>query len=223
MNLRVLAVALTLACLGTLGISSAPAQAACANPVACENQLPGDPASDWQVTGAGDTTIQGFATSMSVNVGQTEYFKINTPSTNYHIDILRLGYYGGDGARKIASNIKPSVTLPQNQPACNTDSSNGLIDCGNWSVSASWTAPEQRRLRHLHRPSCPRRLPGSRRRQPDPVRRPQRREPLAPSSSRPPTRRGRRTTTTAATACTAAPSLAPPITRSPTRGLRRLL
>ena len=54
MNLRVLAVALTLACLGTLGISSAPAQAACANPVACENQLPGDPPSDWQVTGAGD-------------------------------------------------------------------------------------------------------------------------------------------------------------------------
>ena len=44
---------------------------------------------------------------MSVNVGQTGQFKINTPSTSYHIDILRLGYYGGDGARKIAADIKP--------------------------------------------------------------------------------------------------------------------
>ncbi len=111
------------------------------NPVACENTLPGDPPSDWQVTGTGDASIQGFATSMSVNVGQTESFKIDTPSTSYHIDILRLGYYGGDGARKIVSDLKPSATLPQRQPACVTDSSTGLIDCGNWGVSASWTVP----------------------------------------------------------------------------------
>ncbi len=113
----------------------------CANPVACENQLPGDPPSDWQVTGAGDSTIQGFATSMSVDVGQTVTFKINTPSTAYHIDILRLGYYGGDGARKVASDILPTATLPQTQPACQVTPNNGLIDCGNWSVSASWTVP----------------------------------------------------------------------------------
>jgi Domain of unknown function (DUF4082)/Fibronectin type III domain/Bacterial Ig domain len=119
----------------------ARAAAACANPVACENQLPGDPPPDWQVTAAGDPTIQGFATQFSVNVGQTEQFKINTPSTSYHIDILRLGYYGGDGARKMASNIKPTATLPQTQPVCDTFSSTGLIDCGNWSVSASWTVP----------------------------------------------------------------------------------
>ena len=128
--------------LGILGLHAAPAAAAgCANPVACENALPGDPMSDWEVDGSGDPTIQGFATSMSVNVGQTESFKINTPSPSYHIDILRLGYYGGDGARKIAANIKPSASLPQSQPACNHDATNGLIDCGNWSVSASWTVP----------------------------------------------------------------------------------
>jgi hypothetical protein len=111
------------------------------NPVACENSKTGDPPSDWQVNGAGDDTIQGFATSMSVNVGQTVNFKINTPSTSYHIDILRLGYYNGLGARKIASHLLPSVSLPQTQPACKQDSSTGLIDCGNWSVSASWTVP----------------------------------------------------------------------------------
>ncbi len=131
---------LTLATGGSAA-SGGPCTPPVANPIVCENSLPGDPPSDWEVTGAGDSSIQGFATQIGVNVGQTENFKINTPSTNYHIDILRLGYYGGDGARLIASNIKPSVTLPQTQPSCLTDSSTGEIDCGNWGVSASWTVP----------------------------------------------------------------------------------
>ena len=119
-----------------------PAAAACANTIACENQLAGDPASDWQVSGIGDSTIQGFATSMSVNVGETENFKISTPSTSYHIDILRVGYYQGNGARKVVSNMLPTASLPQTQPACKNDTAaTGLIDCGNWAVSASWTVP----------------------------------------------------------------------------------
>ena len=111
------------------------------NAVACENTLPGDPASDWAVQGVGDAAIQGYSTQFSVNVGQTESFKIKTPSTNYHIDILRLGYYAGNGARMIQAGIKPTATLPQTQPACQTTVGTGLIDCGNWSVSASWTVP----------------------------------------------------------------------------------
>ena len=123
-------------------VTARPAAAACANTIACENQLPGDPASDWQVNGIGDSTIQGFATSMSVNAGQTENFKISTPSTSYHIDILRVGYYQGNGARKVVSNMLPTASLPQTQPAClNGPTGTGLIDCGNWGVSASWTVP----------------------------------------------------------------------------------
>jgi hypothetical protein len=122
-------------------LTSRASAATCGNPIQCENQLPGDPPSDWQVSGAGDSTIQGFATSMSVDVGQTESFKIDTPSTKYHIDILRLGYYGGDGARMIQADIKPTATLPQTQPACMDQTGTGLIDCGNWGVSASWTVP----------------------------------------------------------------------------------
>src|SRR5260370_26725599 len=112
------------------------------NVIACENTLPGDPTSDWQVSGAGDQTIQGFATSMSVNVGETESFKISTPASSYHIDILRVGYYQGNGARKIVSAMRPTASLPQTQPACKNDTApTGLIDCGNWGVSASWMVP----------------------------------------------------------------------------------
>src|ERR1700744_403516 len=119
------------------GLCAVPVQ----NPVACENSKPGVEPEKWQVDGIGDETIQGFATQISVDVGQTESFKIKTPSTKYHIDILRLGYYGGDGARMIQAGIKPTPTPPQTQPGCMDQTGPGLIDCGNWGVSASWTVP----------------------------------------------------------------------------------
>ncbi len=51
-----------------------------------------------------------------------------------------MGYYGGMGARKVAT-ITPSAHLPQIQPACMSDTSVGLTDCGNWQISASWQVP----------------------------------------------------------------------------------
>jgi methionine-rich copper-binding protein CopC len=110
------------------------------NAIACENQQPGTPESVWDVSGAGDPTIQGFSTDISVNAGNTISFKIDTNAKAYTIDIYRLGYYGGDGARKVAS-ISPSAALPQTQPACLTDPSVTLVDCGDWAVSASWAVP----------------------------------------------------------------------------------
>ena len=128
---------------------SAAAHASCtspANSIEAENCLPGTPQSQWDVIGAGDPSIQGFATDISVNAGGTISFKVNTVATQYHIDIYRMGYYQGNGARlivgKALSNaITPSVTLPQTQPACVTDSTTNLVDCGNWAVSASWAVP----------------------------------------------------------------------------------
>ncbi|WP_298231779.1 N,N-dimethylformamidase beta subunit family domain-containing protein [uncultured Azohydromonas sp.] len=114
--------------------------ATAANPIVQENCLTGNLPSEWEVSGAGDSSIQGFATQMSVNRGGTISFKVDTNASNYRFDIYRLGYYGGRGARKITS-VNPSATLPQNQPNCLTQPSTGLVDCGNWAVSGSWTVP----------------------------------------------------------------------------------
>ena len=109
--------------------------------IAQENALPGTPASQWDVGGVGDTTIQGYATDISINQGQTVKFKINdTQSAAYHIDIYRMGYYQGNGARFITS-IPSSQTLEQVQPNPITDPVTGLVDAGNWAVSASWASP----------------------------------------------------------------------------------
>src|SRR5262245_21300841 len=63
------------------------------NPIVAENQLPGTPEATWDISGAGDPNAQGFATDISVNVGQTEQFKISSLSSHYRLDIYRMGYY----------------------------------------------------------------------------------------------------------------------------------
>jgi phosphodiesterase/alkaline phosphatase D-like protein len=140
-----LLLALSLTALSTpgSGVLSAQAGGTCAfapNPIVCENDLPGNPQSEWDINGAGDPTIQGFATDISVNRGQLVRFKIATNASSYRLDIYRVGYYDGLGARKVAT-VQPSVSLPQSQPACLSDPTTGLVDCGNWAQSASWTVP----------------------------------------------------------------------------------
>ncbi|MDR3647902.1 MAG: fibronectin type III domain-containing protein, partial [Acidimicrobiales bacterium] len=120
------------------------------NPVQCENSQPGTPKTDSPMsipyTSTGDPTIQGFATQMNVDVGQTVSFKVDAPTVSaWHINIFRMGYYQGLGSREWASDIVPSVSLPQSQPVCEVNpgggQATGLIDCGNWAVSASWQVP----------------------------------------------------------------------------------
>jgi N,N-dimethylformamidase beta subunit-like protein len=108
--------------------------------IVAENCKPGNPSTEWDVNGSGDPMIQGFATDISVNAGERISFKVRTESPAYRIDVYRLGYYGGMGARLVTS-MKPSVPLPQKQPPCLTDQSVRLYDCGNWQVSASWAVP----------------------------------------------------------------------------------
>ena len=140
-GLKPVVLALALVLTGALlPVTAATAAAAsCANPIVCENQLPGTPQSVWDV-GSNDPYIQGFADPFSIAVGGSINFKISSAASTYTIDIYRMGYYGGDGARFITS-IPANITASQNQPACNTNTVTGLVDCGNWSVSATWNVP----------------------------------------------------------------------------------
>lgn len=109
------------------------------NAIEAENCLTGTPSSTWDLdSDIGDTTIQGFATEISVNVGGTVHFKIDANTSNYQLDIYRMGYYGGMGARKVTT-VFPSA-FPQ-QPPCIYAASTGLTDCGNWTETALWAVP----------------------------------------------------------------------------------
>ncbi len=108
------------------------------NPIAVENQKTGNPQSEWDLDGPSSSNIEGFATNISVNRGETVSFKINTDSTDYRIDIYRLGYYAGLGARLVATLQQTAASV---QPAPGGDPAIGLVDAGNWSVTAAWPVP----------------------------------------------------------------------------------
>lgn len=115
---------------------------AATNKITVENQKAGTSQDVWAIHGSisngGDEEIEGFTTQISVNAGQTIQFKIDTALNGYHVDIYRLGYYGGDGARLITSFSHAGAA---NQPAALFNSATRTVDAGNWSVTDSWLVP----------------------------------------------------------------------------------
>jgi hypothetical protein len=137
-------------CLPSSASSAAPPGIAPGNPlppplgphvnrIAEENAKPGTDSAIWDIPDAGSDDIQGFTTDISYNLGQTVHFKIRTIATRYRLDIYRLGYYQGKGAR-LWDRIE--MTGPSNPGVnCMTGGYPGLVDCDNWSESATWTIP----------------------------------------------------------------------------------
>ena len=111
------------------------------NAIQLENSLPGNPSSQWDVDGAGDPTIQGFATDISVNVGQTISFKIK-PMRQIHNRYLSFGLLRWFGRPKILR--QPSAKLPQSHRRVSPMLLRSSIDCGNWAISATWQFPQRR-------------------------------------------------------------------------------
>ncbi len=208
---RLRALGATLMLLGVVaGLSLLPAFAAdppaavCSDPtqpnaIVAENCLPGSPSSEWQVSGAGDPSIQGFATDISVNRGQTVRFKIDTDASAYRHRHLpprlvrrRRRAQGRDGAAERHAAADPAG-LPQRPGGT------GIADCGNWAESASWAVPADAAsgiyIARLVRGDTQGASHVA-------VRRARRRRRLRRSCSRPRTRPGRPTTATAATAST---------------------
>ncbi len=97
------------------------------------------PKSYWDVEHS--NTIEGFATNISINAGTAVDFKINVNNnagSDYKVEIFRLGYYGGDGAREVAQWTNTDAKV---QPNALFDASRGLTDAGNWSVTDTWNVP----------------------------------------------------------------------------------
>ncbi|MEP7377697.1 MAG: N,N-dimethylformamidase beta subunit family domain-containing protein, partial [Chitinophagaceae bacterium] len=109
------------------------------NAIVTENANAGNPNSEWGVPDFRDNRIAGYSTKMSLNRGQTVRFKINVQSgATYTIKIYRIGYYGGNGARLMQNLGTFTGTV---QPNGTTNTTTGMLDCGNWSESASWAIP----------------------------------------------------------------------------------
>ena len=106
------------------------------NPVQIENAKKGD--DSWQLLKpALDHEIEGYASAVSVNRGEDIAFFVNTKDGSFSLDIFRMGWYGGAGAR----NVLPTIILTgQQQVLPNTDPQTGLIEC-HWKYSYFLSVP----------------------------------------------------------------------------------
>ena len=95
------------------------------NPTARENQQPG--ATDWEITRpALAREIEGYASMTSVNAGDPIDLFVSTRDARYIVDVFRMGWYGGAGARQVAGPIERDA-IAQDAPAA--DPSTGLAEC----------------------------------------------------------------------------------------------
>ncbi|GAA1505802.1 hypothetical protein GCM10009677_42750 [Sphaerisporangium rubeum] len=136
----IVAAALTLSALLVTPAAPASALGPCdagGNKITCENTLEGNPPSEWDTNPHG--TVEGYADQMSVNLGQTVNFKIRSSALSLQVDIYRMGYYQGNGARKVIT-VPATTSVSRSQPSCPENTTTGEVSC-NWGTVASWTVP----------------------------------------------------------------------------------
>ncbi len=107
---------------------AAPVHAA--NPIQIENGKPGTTA--WELSNpATNREIEGYASLTSVNRGGQISLFVNTAEPSYTIEVFRVGWYGGTGARQMLDAVtRPGIPQPIPAP----DPTTGLIEC-------LWTDP----------------------------------------------------------------------------------
>lgn len=113
------------------------------NPIVIENQQAGSsgwriPQTGYAIATDGAGQIKGYASATSVNKGEQITFYVSVkPAQTYTIDIYRMGWYGGQGGRRL-QQIGPLGGVEQTFPTAAPE--DGLIDC-RWSPSHTLTVP----------------------------------------------------------------------------------
>ncbi len=109
---------------------------AAANPVAVENALTGD--GHWLSYEhlAPASTIQGYPSESSVAPGGTLHLHVNSPASSYRVEVDRIGWYGGEGGRRmvcVPGCSASNAPVSQSNPPI-VDEATGRLDA-NWTVT----------------------------------------------------------------------------------------
>jgi hypothetical protein len=114
---------------------SAAAARAASNPIVAENSKPGTPG--WDVGPPSPTTmLDGYSSEVSSAPGGTIHLHVTgAAGERYRIEVYRLGWYSGVGARRVA--CVPSCTGDEaaaSQPPTQPPAADGYLDAG-WPVT----------------------------------------------------------------------------------------
>ncbi len=115
------------------------------SPIAQENAKPGD--RDWQLTrvkinrGKYRTSlVEGYCSHQSISAGKSlKFFVSSEPARKVSLDIYRMGYYGGAGARRVM-RLGPMASTTQ--PVPKLGSTPGRLRECQWEPSAEFQIPD---------------------------------------------------------------------------------
>src|SRR5262249_19667777 len=159
-SVRRLALLLTVlgaAVLPAAGAPSSDAGAAASettNPIQAENAQGGTTA--WQTPDEDGPAIDAYGSEVTAAAGGTIHLHVSLPpSSRFHIEVYRLGWYGGAGGRLLAcipTNCDDSRSgRPQ---AAGQPGAGGIVQAG-WPVTDTLTIPSARTTRYLVIPLPP--------------------------------------------------------------------
>ena len=127
--------------MGLAAVVAAAAFAAASgpNPIQAENALGGSEPSEWLQPATPPTAIEGWASEISVQGGDQVHLHVSTDEGDrYRIEVYRLGWYGGLGARLYL--CLPSCGGDEAGHKYGVSVQSGLIRA-DWPVSDSFTVP----------------------------------------------------------------------------------
>jgi hypothetical protein len=137
------AAALVAACAAGVALPASVASGG-GNPIQAENAQPGTTA--WQTPDADGPAIEGYASEVSAQPGDTLQFHVSTrPAAAYRVEIYRLGWYGGAGGRLLACIPADCTYRPGKQRPVGHPGDGGIVQAG-WPVTdeidvpAGWTS-----------------------------------------------------------------------------------
>ena len=125
--------------LGAAASSRAGSVTPALDPIQQENSKQGN--DGWLRTAPTGRAIEGYATEVSVQPGDTIHFHVSTtPAEAYQIDVYRLGWYGGLGARLVACLPTCSSNDSGSSYGVPVPDVNGEVDAG-WPVTDQLAVP----------------------------------------------------------------------------------
>lgn len=109
--------------------------ASAGNKIVAENALTGHDQTNFEFA-TNQWTRPGYADGFTYNAGETVPFKVDSAEA-FTVEIFRLGYYAGAGARRVDTVTGTAFT----QPAATINGTTGEADASNWTTNATWTIP----------------------------------------------------------------------------------